>query len=122
WGGNRLWLLPCWREAIEGEAAMTELWRMPGAQIARLVAAGGASAREITESALARLAAVNPAINAVVEEFPDEALAEADRVDACRQTGERLGQLAGVPVTVKVNIDQKGHATTNGARIQKDLI
>jgi amidase len=86
------------------------------------VRSGEATAREVTESALARLAAVNPKINAVVHEFPDEALAEADRVDAVRRAGDDPGPLAGVPVTVKVNVDQKGHATTNGVRIQKDLI
>ncbi|MEZ5729791.1 MAG: amidase family protein [Burkholderiaceae bacterium] len=30
--------------------------------------------------------------------------------------------MAGVPVTVKVNVDQRGHATTNGLRIQRDLV
>ncbi len=101
---------------------MSEFWKMPAAEVARLVKAGEASAREVTESALARLSAANPAINAVVQEFPEEALAEADRVDACRRAGDDPGPLAGVPVTVKVNADQKGHATTNGVRIQKDLI
>jgi amidase len=101
---------------------MDEFWRMSAAEVARRVASGEASAREVTESALARLAAVNPAINAVVQEMPDEALAEADRIDARRRAGENLGPLAGVPVTIKVNADQKGHATTNGVRIQKDLI
>ena len=99
-----------------------DYWRMPAAGIARLVRDGEASARTVTESALARLAAVNPAINAVVQEFPDEALAEADGVDARLKAGEDPGPLAGVPVTVKVNVDQKDHATTNGVRIQKDLI
>lgn len=99
-----------------------DYWRMPAAEVARLVRGGEASARAVTESALARLAAVNPAINAVVAEMPDEALAAADRIDAQRKGGQHLGPLAGVPVTVKVNVDQKGHATTNGVRIQKDLI
>ena len=36
--------------------------------------------------------------------------------------GEDAGILAGVPVTVKVNIDQQGFATTNGLKIQKDAI
>lgn len=97
-------------------------WRLPATEVARMVREGQASAREVTESALARLAAANPAINAIVQEFPDEALAEADRVDARRRAGEDSGPLAGVPVTVKVNVDQKGHATTNGVRIQKDLV
>jgi amidase len=30
--------------------------------------------------------------------------------------------LAGVPVTVKVNIDQASFATTNGLKLQKDAI
>jgi amidase len=32
------------------------------------------------------------------------------------------GPLAGVPVTVKVNIDQAGFATTNGLKMQRDVI
>lgn len=99
-----------------------EYWKLPGHEIARLVRGGEATAREVTESALARLEAANPAINAVVDSFPGESLAEADRVDAARAAGEDPGLLAGVPVTIKANIDQKGRATTNGIRIQKDLI
>ena len=101
---------------------MNELWRLNATDITRGIAAGDFTAREVTEAALARLADVNPAINAVVGEMPDEALAAADAVDAARATGQALGPLAGVPVTVKVNVDQKGHANTNGVRIQKDLI
>ena len=80
------------------------------------------SAREVTESSLARLEAVNPAINAVIDEFPEEALLSADRVDELIARGEEAGSLAGVPVTIKVNVDQVGHANTNGLRLQKDLI
>jgi amidase len=86
------------------------------------VRGGEVSAGAITEDALARLDAVNPAINAVIAEFPDEARAAAAQVDAARVRGEDPGPLAGVPVTVKVNVDQIGHATTNGLRTQRDLI
>jgi amidase len=41
------------------------LWRLDAVDLAALVRTGRASAREVTESALARLHAVNPAINAV---------------------------------------------------------
>ena len=101
---------------------MTGLWRLQASEIAARVAARQVSAREVAEDALARLAAVNPAINAVVQEMPEEALAAAGAVDAALARGEAVGPLAGVPVTVKVNVDQKGHATTNGLRIQKDLV
>ena len=101
---------------------MSELWRHSAADIARRVRAREISASEAVASALARLDAVNPAINAVVAEMPEEALAEAARIDTAIAAGEDPGPLAGVPVTVKVNTDQAGHATTNGLRIQKDLM
>ncbi len=65
---------------------------------------------------------MNGAINAVVEHRPEEVLREAEAVDAARSRGEALGPLAGVPVTIKVNVDQAGFATTNGLQLQKDLI
>ncbi|MCQ4161030.1 amidase family protein [Roseomonas sp. GC11] len=101
---------------------MSELWRLTASEIAALVKAREVSARAVAQDALARLAAVNPAINAVVQEMPEEALAAADAVDAALARGEAPGPLAGVPITIKVNVDQKGHATTNGLKIQKDLI
>jgi len=36
--------------------------------------------------------------------------------------GNDPGSLAGVPVTVKINIDQAGFATTDGSRLQENLI
>lgn len=101
---------------------MTELWRKSATEIAALVRTKKASARESTQSALDRLAKVNPKINAVVQEFPAQALAAADQIDQTIARGGEPGSLAGVPVTIKVNTDQVGHASTNGLRIQKDLI
>ena len=75
----------------------------------------------MTEAALARLAQVNPAINAVVTEFPDEALQAAQHIDDQLARQRPVGALAGVPVTVKTNVDQAGHSTTNGVRLQRDL-
>lgn len=101
---------------------MTELWRLSATEISTQVKNGEVSAVEVARSALARLDQVNPAINAVVTEMPEEALSEAKRVDEAIARGDDAGILAGVPVTVKVNADQAGHATTNGLRLQRDLI
>ncbi|MHC9234459.1 amidase family protein [Pseudooceanicola sp. 502str34] len=98
------------------------LWSLPATRIAALVRAGELSAVEVAKSALARIEAVNPAINAVVESRPEEVLAAAAAVDAVVAGGGDPGPLAGVPVTIKVNVDQKGYATTNGLKAQKDLI
>ena len=101
---------------------MTEFWRWDATEVARRVHAKEVSAREVTLSALARLDAVNPRLNAVIQFMPEEALAAADAVDARIARGETPGLLAGVPVTVKVNVDQVGFATTNGLKIQANAV
>ena len=101
---------------------MSDLWQQSASKIARLVNSGEVSAVEVTESALARLDKVNSAINAVVTEMPEEALSEARRVDQAIASGEKSGILSGVPVTIKVNVDQAGYATTHGLQLQRDLI
>src|SRR5690606_17503647 len=60
--------------------------------------------------------------NAVVREMPEEALAAARAIDAAIARGDDPGPLAGVPVTTKENVDQQGFATTNGLRLQRDLV
>jgi len=103
-------------------ASITEVWRLSAVETAAIVRSGDVSAVEVTTSCLARLSEVNPAINAVVTEMPDEALSAAAHIDTLVRTGTDPGPLAGVPVTIKVLADQEGHPTTNGLRIQRDLI
>ncbi|MCB4824531.1 amidase [Roseicella aerolata] len=99
-----------------------ETWRWDAVDIARAIRLGALSAREATAAALARLEAVNPAINAVVDPLPELALAAAEAADAARARGEPLGPLHGVPVTVKVNADMAGRATTNGVVAFRDAV
>lgn len=80
------------------------------------------SAVEATKATLTRIDRLNPGLNAIVQRMDDQALREAALIDARIANGEDPGPLAGVPVTVKVNIDQAGQATTNGLRIQANLI
>lgn len=99
-----------------------KLWKLSAQTIASMVKSGDVSAREVTQNHLDRLAAVNPALNAVVQICEKDALAAADNTDKKRVEGKQLGKLAGVPVTVKVNIDQANYATTNGLRLQESRI
>jgi amidase len=101
---------------------MEGVWRLSAKELAALVKSKKVSAKEAALAALARLDAVNPSINAVVDHRPEDVLAQAAAVDAAIARGEDAGALAGVPVTVKVNIDQAGFATTNGLKLQRDAI
>jgi amidase len=101
---------------------MQDLWRLPAKDIAALIRSKKISAKEAASAALARLDAVNPSINAVVDHRPADVLAQAGAIDAAIAAKQDLGPLAGVPVTVKVNIDQQGFATTNGLKLQRDVI
>ena len=100
----------------------SELWQLDAVDQARLIRTGRASAREAVASSLARLEAVNPQINAVVQFMAEEALAAADAADTKQARGEALPPLHGVPVTIKVNTDQVGYATTNGVVAFKDAV
>jgi len=101
---------------------MTQLWQLSATELAKLVRQREVSAREVADAVLDRLDAVNPAINAVIEHRPDDVRRQADEVDRAIARGDDPGPLAGVPVTVKINIDQADFATTNGTRVQENLI
>ena len=80
---------------------ISELWRLGASQVAELVCTRQVSAVEVAQSALARLAAVNPALNAVVEHRPGEILAHAASIDEAIARGRPPSPLAGVCVTTK---------------------
>ena len=91
-----------------------ELWRLGAVELAALIRQREVSAVEATTSVLARIAEVNPRINALPEVLAEQVLASADACDRALASGLTPGALHGVPVTIKVNVDTAGHATTDG--------
>ena len=65
---------------------------------------------------------VNPDLNAVVEDLSAGVGTARVDLDGYARKGGPTGPLHGVPVTIKINVDQKGHATTNGVVALKDVI
>lgn len=100
----------------------TKIWQLDATELATLIRSGKVSAREATQSHLHRLDAVNPKLNAVVHQFPEQALAEADAADRLQHGGAQLGPLHGVPITIKITADQKGQPADNGLSLLKNLI
>jgi amidase len=93
---------------------MTELWSRSAGTLAAGIARKDFSCVEVVEAHLRRIEAVNPAVNAVVKVFAEEARRDAIEADRKVAAGEALGLLHGVPFTIKDNIDVAGCATTWG--------
>ena len=99
-----------------------ELWQWTAAEMVSAIKSRKVSSREIVQSSLDRIEEVNPKLNALGEVFAEEALLAAERADQAVAAGEELGPLHGVPMSIKINSDQKGKATTNGVVAFKDNI
>jgi len=99
-----------------------ELTHLSASELAAGVTAQKFSAVDVIEAHLARIEAVNPSVNAVVAVLPEAARAAAAALDARIAAGEPVGPLAGVPFTVKANIDVAGQATTWGVPALADAV
>ncbi len=80
------------------------------------------SATELTRAALARIAAVEPTVGAMLTVCEQEALATAATIDRRVAAGEDPGLLAGVPVGLKDNICTAGIRTTASSRILERFV
>jgi aspartyl-tRNA(Asn)/glutamyl-tRNA(Gln) amidotransferase subunit A len=96
---------------------VSDLTRLTAAEIAALVASGSASAVEVTQAHLDRIAAVDGKLHAFLHVDAPGALAAAARVDAARAAGSPLGPLAGVPLALKDVFTTEGVPTTCGSKI-----
>ena len=79
-------------------------------ELAASVRSGEISARELVQASLDRIAEVNPKVNAFVDVFADEALAEADGIGA-----DDPRPFAGVPIAIKNNRAVAGKRLTLGS-------
>jgi amidase len=95
--------------------ASAALMFRPALELAALVRAGEVSSRELVETSLQRIDALNPELNAFVDVLHDEALAAAGAV----HPGDER-PFAGVPVAIKNNRAVTGHRLTYGADFMGD--
>ena len=86
------------------------------------VAKGELKSEKLTEECLAKIASLNPQLNAFIAVTGDEALAQARTADKEIAAGRRLGPLHGIPISLKDLIDQKGIGTTAGSLVRRDHV
>ncbi|MET0601907.1 MAG: amidase [Baekduia sp.] len=83
------------------------------AEQARLIREGEVTSRAVIEATLARIAKINPLLNAYRVVLAERALAEADQADGRRGAGDAR-PLLGVPVAIKDDVDVAGEPTAWG--------
>ena len=96
------------------------LWRLSACAAVDLLRRGKVSPIELIDAALARIAAVNPAVNALVTLGEERARAQAARL--MQLPIEARGMLAGLPIAVKDLNDVAGLRTTYGSPIYADNV
>ena len=96
---------------------------IPAGKLVRLYRARKASPLEVMQAVLARIDAVNPAVNAYVTVAREPALAAARAATrALGRKGTALPPLHGVPVSIKDLTATKGIRTTWGSLIYQDYV
>jgi len=98
---------------------MTDVYATAREMIAELKAKK-VSARELLDLHLARNDKVTKAINAVIETHIPRAQKDAAAIDEARAKGERLGVLAGLPMTIKDGFDVENMPAVSGNPAFKD--
>ncbi len=77
---------------------------------------------QVVESLFEQIEKNDKKINAYLLLLKSEALEKARQVDEKIAKGEKVGKLAGIPVTVKDNICTKGIRTTCGSKILENFV
>ena len=102
--------------------ADADLCFLTATQLARRVAQGELSARDVVSAHLARIEQINPRVNAIVTLAADRALEAAARADDHQVRGGALGPLHGLPIAHKDLIPTRGLRTTFGSKIFADHV
>jgi amidase len=97
---------------------MTDLCGLPAHELIRLMVGGTVSCREVVQAHLARIDAVNPALNALVEATdPQQCLTAADEADERVARDAPLGRVHGLPIVVKDVMHVAGLQCSGGSPV-----
>jgi len=101
---------------------MSDLVSLSATELASRIADKQVSSEEVLKTYLERVDQHNDAINAIVVDVREQALARAREADAATARGESWGPLHGVPMTIKESYNLAGTPTTWGNPDWKDNI
>ncbi len=95
---------------------------LPATEARRLIGTKKLSPVELLESCIARIEAIDPAVNAIPARDFAAARAIAKRAEAAITSGEKLGPLHGLPLVVKDLEDAAGFVTSHGSPIHAGIV
>ena len=101
---------------------MSDLCQMSATALIAEIKKGAISPVDVMEASIARIEAVDPAVNAMVTHDFDAALSVAKAAEAKHHKGESIGLLAGLPVAIKDLEATAGMRTTYGSIPFRDHI
>jgi len=96
---------------------MSDLIRLNASELVALLAKREISSVEVTQAHLDQIAKVGDAVHSFLHISGESALETAKDVDSRRAAGEKLADLAGVPIAIKDNLTTTDAPTTAGSKI-----
>ena len=100
----------------------TDLCFTSAVELAELIRGRALSPVEVMRTVLERIDRLNPRLGAYVMVQAERALGEARAAERAMMAGESLGQLHGVPVSIKDNLWTAGDRTTFGSRLFAEFV
>jgi amidase len=92
----------------------TPIHWMSAMELRRALSANELSVSEIAEAMIERIEEVNPLINALVAFDPSQIREDARRLDGKKSRGEVMGEMFGIPFTIKSLTQMKGYSAAAG--------
>ncbi len=101
---------------------MAALYNLTAHELSAMLSRQEISARELTESVIARIEAVEPKVRAYLTPTHDLARQQAAEVDERRARGDSLSPLAGIPLALKDILCTRGIRTTCASKILHNFV
>jgi aspartyl-tRNA(Asn)/glutamyl-tRNA(Gln) amidotransferase subunit A len=95
---------------------------LPATELAGLIRRRALSPVELVRATIERAERLNPTLNAICTATFDEALAQAQAAEAKVGSGEALGPLHGLPVTIKDLALTRGVRTMFGSHVHRERV
>ena len=97
----------------------SSLVELSAVELRRLIGSKAISPVELLEACIARIEAINPAVNAMAAKAYERARTEAKAAEAAVLAGSPLPRLHGLPVGIKDLQDTEGLLTTHGSPLYR---